>query len=311
MSRSKPVIGAVDLCGKSVFLNVDHFHNQGETLHADSIYVEPGGKAYNQAVAARRLGTDVLFFGAVGRDDDGCYCRDYLVNEGITPVLQTISDHNTAYACILTDKTGENRVTVYRGASDGLSAGFIYENESEIAKCNVMLLGLECPVEATRAALDICKRHGIYTILNPAPAIPLNIEFLREFDLITPNLQEATVLLGLEKCPSPHELAGLLREVGLLNAVVTLGSDGSLMLDRDKALLFPALKVKAVDTTGAGDTFNAALAVRLGSGHSLCSAVEYATNASAYSVSRPHVMDSLPWASDLIRVYEHITPVVL
>lgn len=309
--KQKPVIGAVGLGGESVFLPVDHFHAPGETLQAEGIFIEPGGKAYNQAVAAARLGAQVLFFGAMGADKGADFCRSYLVQAGILPVLETIPDANTAYACILTDKDGENRVTVSRGASQHLSAEFIRGQEEKIQTCTHMLMGLECPLEATRAALALCKKHDIFTILNPAPAIALEPEFLRSFDLITPNLQEAMVLLGLSREPSPTELADALRQAGIRQAVVTLGSQGSLLLAGTEAFLFPARKVAAADTTGAGDTFNAALAVALATGSALPEAISYATNASAYSVQRPHVMQSLPTAQALAAWQQPIAPVRL
>ena len=299
MNERKAVIGAVGLGGESVFLSVDHFHGPGETLHAENLYVEAGGKAYNQAVAAARLGADVTFIGAVGEDNGGRLCRDVLIEEGIRPVLETVPGINTAYACILTDRDGENRVTVSRGAADMLSSAFIRENEKAISRCTHLLLGLECPMEATATALEIAKKHGVYTIFNPAPAVPLELDFLRSFDLITPNQHEAAVLLGLDYIPEAAELAKLLCEAKLSNAVVTLGSNGALLVTPSDKLLFSALKVNAVDTTGAGDTFNAALAVAIGGGRSLVEAVEYATNASAWSVSRPHVLTSLPTAAQL------------
>lgn len=309
--QKKPVIGAVGLGGESVFLPVDHFHAPGETLQAESIFIEPGGKAYNQAVAARRLGAKVLFLGAMGDDKGADFCRSFLEEEGILPLLEIIPHANTAYACILTDKAGENRVTVSRGASQRLTAEFIRSREAEIRECTHMLLGLECPLEATGAALELCEKHGVFTILNPAPAIALEPEFLRRFDLITPNLQEAMVLLGLTREPSPAELAEHLRRAGLRQAVVTLGGQGSLLVKDGDAFLFPARHVRAVDTTGAGDTFNAALAVALGQGKTLEEAILYATNASAYSVQRPHVMQSLPTARELAGWMEPISPVRL
>lgn len=308
MKGKEPVIGAIGLGGESVFLSVDHFHAPGETLHAKGMFVEAGGKAYNQAVAAARLGAKVCFFGAVGRDSGGTLCREVLAAEGIEPVLQTIPDVNTAYACILTDARGENQVTVSRGAADCLSADFIFRQEAAISRCTHLLLGLECPMEATAAALKLAKKHGIFTILNPAPAIPLDLDFLRSFDLITPNLQEAAVLLGLTHTPKIHELGQLLLEAGLTNAVVTLGSMGSLLVTPSKQLRFPALPVKAVDTTGAGDTFNAALAVAIGRGKAMEEAIVFATNASAWSVSRSHVLESLPTARDLAANYRQVTP---
>ena len=311
MERKEALIAAVGLGGESVFLSVDHFHAPGETLHAQGLFVEAGGKAYNQAVAAARLGAPVMFIGAVGDDPGGRLCRDVLVEEGITPLLQTVPGQNTAYACILTDRTGENRVTVSRGAADLLSPDFIWENEESIARCSHLLLGLECPLEATRAALELAKKHGILTILNPAPACALDMDFLRSFDLITPNQQEAAVLLGLDGEAEPAQLAGLFSAAGLETAVVTLGSQGSLLIEKGEAFLCPALPVRAVDTTGAGDTFNAGLAVGLSRGLSLRESVELATNASAWSVSRPHVLTSLPTAAQLSEVWQTVEPVRL
>lgn len=306
-----PVIGAVGLGGESVFLPVDHFHTPGETLQAGGIFLEPGGKAYNQAVAASRLGAKVLFFGAMGRDRGGDACEAHLRQEGIVPVLERLDQFNTAYACILTDSRGENQVTVSRGASDHLSPGFLQSREAEIQNCTHMLLGLECPLDATLAALELCQKHGIYTIFNPAPALPLDLSLLWRFDLITPNLQEATVLLGMTQQPSPEHLASQLRTSGISRAVVTLGSQGCLLVEGEKALLYPARTVRAVDTTGAGDTFNAALAVALGKGKTLQEATVWAINASAYSVRFPHVLQGLPTAAQLEGFFQDVTPIPL
>lgn len=152
-----------------------------------------------------------------------------------------------------------------------------------------MLLGLECSLEAAQAALELCKKHSIFTILNPAPAIALDLNFLRGFDLITPNLQEAAALLGLQAQPDIKTLAEHLLQAELCPAVVTLGNQGCLLVESKNALLYPARKVSAADTTGAGDTFNAA-------------------NAAAYSVRYPHVMESLPTAEKLAEFYEPLVP---
>ena len=192
-----------------------------------------------------------------------------------------------------------------------LSADFLRAQEAALSRCTHLLLGLECPLDATKAALAIAKKHGIFTILNPAPAIPMEPDFLRSFDLITPNQQEAAVLLGLNYTPEPSELADRLRAARLTNAVVTLGSRGSLLVTLSEGLLFPALSVAAMDTTGAGDTFNAALAVALSRGKSIPEALEFATNASAWSVARRHVLDALPTADQLTAAYRTVSPIPL
>lgn len=308
LSMKRPVISAVGLCGQSVFLSADHFHEKGETIHAEKLCREPGGKAYNQAVAARRLGADVMFVGCVGDDADGRECRQFLLEEGIEPILET-ADCPTAYAGILTDRTGENRVTVFAGASAHLSERFLWENEARLRRSDVMLLGLECPIEATLAACEIARRNLIPVILNPAPAGPLPDRLLAGSWLITPNRQEAAALFGLPGGASASQIAERLRTLGFSRAVVTLGGDGAVLIDGPEACHFRALPVRAVDTTGAGDSFNAALAVKTAAGWSLRKAVEYAVNASAYSVQRPHVMGSLPTARALEAEYRPCDPV--
>lgn len=308
--NGKPKICVVGLGGQSVFLSLDHFHAPGETLKADAIYTEPGGKGYNQAVAAARLGAEVCFIGGFGDDDNARSCRAFLENEGIEPVFETIPGEGSAYACILTDREGENRVTVFRGAAERLSGEFIRENAGCIAGCDALLLGLECPPEATMEALAVAKEHNIPVIFNPAPARTLPDELLNACDLITPNRQEASVLFGIEESAEETELAKMLLARGV-RAAVTLGSRGSLVIGGGRAFLFPALPVRAVDTTGAGDTFTAALAVCLARGQSLTEAAEYATNASAFCVSRPHVMSALPTADELEKGYRKIRAIEL
>ncbi|MDY5007883.1 ribokinase [Candidatus Allofournierella merdipullorum] len=299
MKETTYAVGTIGLCGESVFLTVPHFHMPGETLRAGSLFTEPGGKAYNQAVAAQRLGGSAFFLGAVGTDPSAEHCRNFLADEGVSPLLQYVEGERTAYACILTDARGENQVTVFRGASERLTPDFIREHESDIARCSCLLLTLECPLEAVWAAAEIALRHRVFTILNPAPAVPLPADRLKQLDLITPNRQEAMTLLGLAGDPSPAKLAKAICAAGIQKAVVTLGSEGALLVENAKACLFPAKKVNAVDTTGAGDTFNAALAVAISRGEPLARAVEYATIASAWSVQKAHVMDSLPTQRDM------------
>lgn len=298
MSKT-PKIGVIGLGGQSVFLQVDHFHTPGETIHAESLFSEPGGKGYNQVVAAKRLGADCVFLGAMGRDANGAYCEQFLLNEGIEAHIQHIDNVATAYACILTDRLGENRVTVYRGAADHLSASFIREKEFSLKTCDILLLGLECPLEATLEALAIAEEHGIFTILNPAPMQHISTEILQRFNLITPNYQEAATLIGSSPHLTPAQLAKHLQKNGIQNAVVTLGADGALLLRERSVVLYPALKVKSIDTTGAGDCFNAALAVALGSGQDFGKSVELAINSSGYSVLHHSVMNSLPTADQI------------
>lgn len=303
-------ITVLGLCGNSVFLNVDHFHVPGETVAALGRYAEPGGKGYNQVVAAARLGAKTAFITCIGDDSDGRMCMEFLEKEGILPLPQTEAGVPSAYACILTDKDGENRVTVFRGAADLLSPAFIMEQEAVIAQSQFLLLNNEYPQSCNEAAMALAKKHRVKVIYNPAPAREVSPEFLSGCCFITPNLSETAVLLGqLEK--NPRKLAALLREKGIANAVVTLGSDGALLVTSEKILLYPARKVKAVDTTGAGDTFTAAFTVALLSDGSPEQAAAQAVNAAALSVCKQYVMPGLPTWEALEADFQSITPIDL
>ncbi len=277
-SRTITVLG---LCGRSVFMRVDHFHRPGETLHAETVYVEPGGKGYNQAVAAARLGAKVNFLTACGDDEDGRACTRFLLQEGIAPYTQTV-DKPTAFACILTERNGANRVTVCRGAADSLSAEFVLSHEDVFRHSDAVLLNFEVPEEANEAAVKLAEKYGVRVILNPAPAHPCTAEYLSRFYCVTPNESEAEILGG-RAC----------REI------VTLGEKGARVTENGEEYLLPAVPVQVKDTTGAGDCFNAALTVALCEGKTLREAVEFAQKAAAISVSRDFVMPSLPYRNEI------------
>ena len=301
-------IGFLGLCGSSVFMEVDHFHRPGETLHAKNTFTEPGGKGYNQAVAAQRLGAKSLFIGCVGFDDAGRSCKNFLLNEGADALMQLTDEVETACAFILTDARGENQVTVCRGASDFLSADFIRESEAELRSCNMLILNLECPMDATLMAADIAFKNNIPVILNPAPARELDVEFLKKCECITPNRSEAAELFGIDADASLVEMAKTIIDAKINRAVITLGGDGALLIDGGEAWKFDSIRVKAVDTTGAGDTFSAALGRAILRGDGMIKAVEYAMNAAAKSVTKPHVMDGLPTEDELYKSYVEIIP---
>lgn len=303
----KNSVCAIGLGGYSVFMSVDHFHACGETVRADAIYAEPGGKAYNQAVAAARLGAPSVFIGAFGEDSNKDFCIRFLDGEKVDYEIMLSQNSGTAYACILTDSEGDNRVTVYSGAADELSGAFIRSKRKMFENCSVLLAGFECPFDAVSAALDAAEEYGTYTILNPAPARFTDIDFIRRFNLITPNVQEAAVLLSLSD-DSPKSICRALTNNGIRSAAVTLGKKGALLCDEGRYFLYDGIKCNAVDTTGAGDCFNGALACAISKGLSLKESVEFAVNASALSVTKPHVMTALPTADEVYASYQRIKP---
>ncbi len=264
------------LVGQSVFLPVEKFHVGGETVEARSLHTEPGGKGFNQAVAARRFGADVTFIAAVGNDGYKNTVKNFLDGEGVSSVLIE-KDDATAYACIITDSTGKNRVTVYLGAE--LDVKDIEDNREIIEASDIVVIGNEIPEAVNEAVLRIASEKRIKTIMNPAPARELS-DFIKEkVDIFTPNEHETG---GLEDKP---------------NVIVTMGGKGCYIRSLDVTV--PATPDKPIDTTGAGDTFNGVLAAMLAEGRSLEDAVAIANRASGKSVTKRGAVSSIPYACEI------------
>ncbi|MFD3718549.1 ribokinase [Streptomyces sp. NPDC058674] len=262
----------------------------GETVTGSAFRTVPGGKGANQAVAAARLGGEVVMIGAVGADEFGVRLRSALASAGVeTAALRTV-EGASGTAHITVDDEGGNSIVVIPGANarvTGLEAG----DDSRIAASDTLLLQLELPLEAVLAGARAARAHGVRTVLTPAPARPLPAELLAATDLLVPNEHEAAALTGLT---DPRQAAAaLLHEVP--EVVVTLGAAGVLWAARGREpLAVPATPVRAVDTTAAGDTFVGALAVALGEGRAMPEALRWASAAAALSVQRPGAQDSMP-----------------
>ena len=282
----------IGLGGQSVFLTVPHFHRPEETLHATSLFAEPGGKGYNQAVAAARMGASVTFSQAIGRDSDGEACTRRLVAEGITPLMRE-KDGQTAYAVILTSESGENRVTVYPGVT--LCAQDVYAIESAFETARMVLLTPEIPEDAFAAAVTLAKRYEARVVVNPAPYTPWVKKYLGDAWLITPNRAEACQLLDCGE----EEIEAAAAAAPYARMVITLGGDGALVKDGDTLTRIPAQKVTPVDTTGAGDCLNGVLCALMLSGMPLAEAAQNAVKAASISVTRAHVLDGMPYRDEV------------
>ncbi len=270
-------IWVIGICGNSIFMNVDHFHENGETLFADSVYEEIGGKGINQAIAAARMGAEVSFLAAIGGDSDSEKCRQCAKENNIKGVFKP-KDKKTTFACILTDKCGENRVTVYRAAE--LSVDDVLEFESEIAESDVLLLQHEVPAEVNEAAVKLAKKHNVKVILNPAPIRDITNELAENIFAVTPNEQERQAI-NINR---------------FQNCITTLGSRGCSINDE---MFIESIKVDPLDTTGAGDTFNGVLAVCIAEKMDLKTACRYAVTASGLSVTKKYVLNSIPTRNEI------------
>jgi ribokinase len=264
-------IAVIGLAGKSMFFDVPRFHVGGETVIARDYYEEWGGKGFNQAVAAARQGAETMFLGAVNASDEK-FLEDFCRKENVRATLVS-KTKPTSCAAILTDGTGETRVTVCPGAE--LEAEDIGNFEWAIASADFLLLNNEVPEEVNLAAVELAGKHGTKIIFNPAPARPVADAIRKSVSIFTPNEFEAETVADV-----PGEV------------VTTLGARGCRI--RSTGEVVPAPPVKAVDSTGAGDTFNAVLAVRLAEGESIRDACIAANEVASRSVEVRYVMPSLP-----------------
>ncbi|MFK0252932.1 ribokinase [Streptomyces sp. NPDC090445] len=262
----------------------------GETVTGRAFRTVPGGKGANQAVAAARSGAQVVMIGAVGADEFGVRLRSALTAAGVdTAGLRTV-EGASGTAHITVDDEGGNSIIVIPGANarvTGLEEG----DEARIAAAGALLLQLEVPLSAVGAAARVARAHGVRTVLTPAPAQPLPAELLASVDLLVPNEHEAAALTGLtDPRQAAAALLGRVPEV-----VVTLGAAGALYAARGREpYTVPAPRVRAVDSTAAGDTFAGALAVALGEGRPVREALAWAATAASLSVQRPGAQDSMP-----------------
>jgi ribokinase len=279
----------------------------GETLRGSDFNMGPGGKGSNQAVAAVRLGANSSLVAILGEDKLAEIATDLYAVEGVNTeyVLKT-ADQPTGVGFIVLNAQGENFIILDMGANNLMDAGYVDQAEQQIAASQVVMTVLEIPVPAAARALELGKKHGAMTILNPAPAAALPESIFQYVDYLTPNESELRILLGLapDDPASTHELAGRLRALGVRNVIVTMGSSGALILNGEGSQHIPSIPVDVVDTTGAGDAFNAGLAVALAQGRTLRAAVQFGCCAGALACTKLGVIPALAQQDAVERLYQ-------
>jgi len=251
----------------------------GETIIGSKFFTSPGGKGANQAYAAAKLAGSVAMVGRVGDDEFGRQMRENLASVGCAIDAVKTVPGASGVALIAVAESGENCIVVVPGANHSLLPGDITFDE-----CSVVLLQLETPIETVIAAARFAKQRNARVILDPAPA-PLSglpRELLESVDILTPNETEAAILADSLEAQSPRTI------------ILKLGERGCELRSGGKSTLIPAIRVNAVDTTAAGDVFNAALAVALSEGAELEAACRFAVKAAAISVTRLGAQSSAP-----------------
>lgn len=274
-------ISVIGICGNSIFMNVDHFHEKGETLVANSVHEEIGGKGINQAVACSKMGAEVSFLGAIGDDIDGEKCKQTAIDFGINGCFAVKKGMKTTFAVILTDKNGENQVTGYRCAE--LCVDDVVSFENEIASSDILLLQHEVPEAVNEIAIEIANKHNVKVILNPAPIRPIPDKITESVFAVTPNEQEKQAINTNQ----------------FKNVITTLGKNGCSI---NYKTFIKAIDVNPIDTTGAGDTFNGVLAVCLAEGKDIETSCKYAVCASGLSVTKKGVLNAIPTREEIERM---------
>ena len=268
----------------------------GETVLGGAFHQGAGGKGSNQAIACARLGGEVSFIGAVGRDGFGDEAIRVLEAEGVGIGSIARSARPTGTALIVVDGAGENQIAVAPGANDDVTRGLVASASSVIADADVLLVQLEVPIESVEAAVRVAHDAGTVVVLNPAPHRPLPDGIWPLVDHVTPNEHELAAYVPSGDLP---ERAVALAGRGPSSVVVTRGGDGVLVAVEGRTTALAGQRVDAVDTTGAGDAFNGGLAVALAEGADLVAAVHFAMRVGAFAVTRHGVLDGLPRRADV------------
>ncbi|MFF7901434.1 ribokinase [Streptomyces sp. NPDC088817] len=295
-------IAVVGSYGAGLTMRVPKAPAAGETVSGGVFDPGPGGKGSNQAIAAARLGAEVSLLTAVGDDDFGRSARELWQCEGVGAEHVLTAGAPTMVGFILVEPSGENRIAIAPGALDELDAAAVAPFRAEIASADILVVSMEIPEEAVVTALRLGRETGTRTLLNPAPARPLPDACWPLIDVITPNQTEAPVLLGLDEGHglSDEELIHSLRERTGGAAVLTRGGEGALIAQASGTTAVPPHAAPTVvDTTGAGDSFTAALAVALAEGQPLERAAEFAAAAGAHTVTIAGVVPALPTRDQL------------
>ncbi|MBS7248308.1 MAG: ribokinase [Candidatus Jordarchaeales archaeon] len=295
-----PTAGRVVVVGSShvdFTIILDTIPRVGETVIGKGFKLAPGGKGANQAVAAARLGAEVYMVSRVGRDHFGkTLLKNFKLNGVRTDYVFEDVEAHTGIAFILVDSSGRNTIAVAPGADLKVSREDVEKASEVISSADVVLLQLEIPLETVAYAIEEAWREGVCVVLTPAPAQPIPDSVLSKVNVLTPNEIEAEMLTKIRV----HDLSDAaaagrkLLEKGVDAVVITLGDKGALLVDREGEFHVPALPVKPIDTTGAGDCFSGALGVAIAEGLTMREAVIFANTAAGLSTTKIGAQEGMP-----------------
>lgn len=309
----RPVrLAVVGSYGTGLTMRTPRVPGPGETLSGATFSAGPGGKGSNQAIGAARLGAQVSLLTAIGADDFGAAAQSLWAAEGVDASGVVIAPEPTMVGVILVEDGGENRIVLAPGALDFLDPRHVAAFAQRIGEAELLMVCNEIPVATVVAALQAARHRGVKTLFNPAPARDLPADARHLVDYLTPNLPEARVLAGVEGDSADiATVLDRLRQLYSATIVLTAGSDGCYVDDAStgaRTHVAPIQPPAVVDTTGAGDAFNAAFATALSRGATAVEAARYGNAAGAFAVGRPEVIPGLATRAELAALLGENTP---
>lgn len=298
---AKPRIVVIGSLNMDVVVEADRAPIAGETVLGNQVHFIPGGKGANQAVALARLGAHVSMIGAVGTDAFGQELLRALAHEGIETSGIKVLEHLATGVAAITLAEGDNRIIVVPGANAQCRPEDVDAHEDMIAKADVVLIQLEIPIETVERAVRIAKQQGKIVVLNPAPAQVLSEDLLQQVDYLTPNRSELALLSGVDaEGEQLEEGMNRLLNLGVKTCITTLGEEGAAYKHQSAFLCkVPGHRVQVVDTTGAGDAFNAGLTYAIASDKDIADAVAFASKVSAMAVTKFGAQAGMPSMEDI------------
>lgn len=287
------VLGSINI---DLVTKVTEFPTSGETVQGMEFNTFPGGKGANQAVAASKLGADVTFLSKIGRDTFGEMALSALTNANVDIRYIQKEDTSTGIAAITVNSNGQNSIVCVPGANARIDVDYVKRNKKAIDDADILMLQLEIPLETVEWAAEYAHSKNKIVILDPAPARALSSELLKNCSFITPNETELEILSKIkisdDRCLQ-NAKEGLLKQ-GVTAIIHKCSSKGAYLLTKDENLMVPGYKVQAVDTTAAGDSFNAGFAVSLAQGNSILESIGFANAVGALSVTKMGAQSAMP-----------------
>ena len=295
-------------------LNVDitgfapHLPVGGETTKGTTLRFSPGGKGSNQMTAAHRAGAEALLIGRRGADFIGSMLDEHYKTEGMSQkyIVASPEDETGSALIEIDERDAQNRIIVIPAANAHVDRAAVLAAETDFADCDAVLTQLETTTEAVIAAKELARKYNKPFILNTAPFVPLPDSVFDGIDYVTPNESEAEQFTGVkvESIEDCRKAAAAFFKMGVKNVIITLGSRGAFFTDGKREITVPSLKMKAVETTGAGDAFNGGLVTAIAEGHDIETAMKFATCTAAISVTRLGAAQSMPHREEILELLQ-------